>query len=94
MAGAAPAAATVPPRLTVTLSDADGNEEILTLPAGGETAASEVAARTGGRDLTLLLPRALVNELEAKIAAARTAEPIPEAPAAAASPPPSNSAKP
>ena len=94
VAGSAPAAATVPPRLTVTLSDADGNEEILTLPAGGDTAASEVAARTGGRDLTLLLPRALVNELEAKIAAARTAEPIPEAPAAAASPPPPTSEKP
>ncbi len=84
VAGSAPAAATAPPRLTVTLSDADGNEEILTLPAGAEAAAAEVPARTAGRGLTLLLPRAVVTALDDKIAAVRAAVPLPEVPAEAA----------
>ncbi|MEO7796052.1 MAG: DUF4340 domain-containing protein [Thermoanaerobaculia bacterium] len=61
-----------PPRLAITLSDADGNEERLTLLAGPNEAAT-VPARTAGRDVTLLLPRSLVVELEAKISAARAA---------------------
>lgn len=83
--GAGPATSATPPRLTVTLSDADGNEERLTLPAAADPAAAEVPARTSGRELTLLLPRSLVEELEKKVAAARIAEPVADAPAAPAS---------
>jgi hypothetical protein len=75
--GAAAGSPPVAPRLTVTLADADGNEEILTLAAVPDSVA-EVPARTGGRDVTLLLPRALVDELEKKIAAVRAAEPLAE----------------
>jgi hypothetical protein len=67
-----------PPRLTVTLSDADGNEERLTLLAGSG-AGGTVSARTSGRDLTLLLPQSWASDLEAKVAAVRTAVPAPEA---------------
>lgn len=74
--GAAPASAATAPRLTVTLSDADGNEERLTLLSSGDAGAPTVSARTGGREVTLLLPRSLVEELEKKIAAARSAEPV------------------
>ncbi|MEO8198724.1 MAG: DUF4340 domain-containing protein [Thermoanaerobaculia bacterium] len=80
--GAAPATAATPPRLTVTISDADGNEEILTLPPGADPAAAEVPARTAGRDVTLLLPRSLVTELERKIAAVRAATAVAETTAA------------
>ena len=74
--------APMPPRLTVTLSDADGNEEVLTLLAGGDEAAAVVPARTRGREVTLLLPRDLVDGLEAKIAAVRAAEPVASPPTA------------
>ena len=69
-----------PPRLAVTLSDADGNEERLTLLAAADPAAAEVPARTSGREVTLLLPRSLVEELEKKVDAARLAEPVGEPP--------------
>ena len=77
--GAAPPAP--PARLTVILSDADGNEERLTLFAA-DAGATAVPARTAGRELTLLLARTEVDELEAKIAAVRSA--LPEADAAPA----------
>lgn len=76
--GVAPPTSPAPPRLTVTLSDADGNEEMLTLAAGADPAGAEVPARTGGRDVTLLLPRSVVDELERKIAAVRAAAPVAE----------------
>ncbi len=75
----APSAPPAPPQLAVTLSDADGNEELLTLLASGDSGAAMVPARTGGRDVTLLLPRTLVSELANKIAAVRAAEPVAEA---------------
>jgi hypothetical protein len=78
--GATPASAGAP-RLTVTLSDADGNEERLTLLAGVSGAAT-VPARTSGREVSLLLPGRVVEELEAKVAAVRSATPL-ESPAAA-----------
>lgn len=59
--------------LAVTLSDADGNEERLTLFAAADPAAPERVARTAGRELTLLLPRQRVEELRDKIAAVRAA---------------------
>ncbi len=68
--GVAPAG---PVQLTVTLADADGNEERLTLFAPGDPAATEWTARTAGRELSLLLPRDLVEDLERKIAAVRAA---------------------
>ncbi len=80
--GAKPASATAPPappKLAVTLSDADGNEELLTLLASGDPGAAVVPARTSGRDVTLLLPRVLMTELSNKIAAVRAAEPVAEA---------------
>jgi hypothetical protein len=81
-AGAASPLALLPPRLTVTLSDADGNEEVLTLLADGDATAAVVPARTRGREVTLLLPRDLVAGLEAKIAAVRAAEPVASPPIA------------
>lgn len=69
-------AATPPPRLAVTLSDADGNEELLTLYESRDPAAA-VPARTRGREVELLLPRDLVTELEKRVAAVRTAAPSP-----------------
>ncbi len=77
--GTAPASSTAPPRLAVTLSDADGNEETLTVLAGAEAGATEVPVRTSGREVTLLLPRALWTDLESKLAAVRAAEPAVEA---------------
>ncbi len=67
-----------PPRpsqstLTVTLSDADGNEEVLTLDPATDQG---YPARSRGRGVTLLLPRKTVDDLEAKIAAVRVAEPL------------------
>ena len=70
------ASAPSPPRLTVTLSDADGNEEVLTLQDRGDPAAAEVSARTRGRGVTLHLARNMVEGLEAKIAAVRNAQPV------------------
>jgi len=61
------------PALTVTLSDADGNEEVLTLEAATGEA---VAARTRGRNVILLLPRKATDELATRIAAVRAAEPL------------------
>lgn len=72
-AGALPAAR---PALTVTLSDADGNEELLTLEAATDRGAR---ARTLGREVTLLLPKKLVDDLVVKISAVRAAEPVVEA---------------
>lgn len=77
---AAPAVPAATPRLAVTLSDADGNEERLTLLASPADAAA-VPARTGGREVTLLLSPGTVTDLEVKIAAVRAALPIDEAPA-------------
>lgn len=79
--GASPPAPVAPmaptaPRLTVTLSDADGNEEVLTLLAGGESGAGLIPARTRGRDVTLLMSPGWVGELERKVAAVRAAEPV------------------
>ena len=68
-----------PPTLTVTLSDGDGNEEVLTLLAGGDPAAAVSPALTRGRSVMLLLPREKVTELEKKIAAVRAAEPVADA---------------
>ena len=70
-------AATPPPRLAVTLSDADGNEELLTLYASRDPAAAVVPARTRGREVEILLPRDLVTELEKKVSAVRAAAPSP-----------------
>lgn len=71
------------PRLAVTLSDADGNEERLTLmPA--EAGATEVEAHTAGREVTLMLARSVADELAAKIAAVRAATPEGGAPPAVA----------
>jgi hypothetical protein len=82
-ASAVPAEA---PELTLVLADADGGEETLTLHgASGDG----IAARVSGRDVVLVLAPADVDEVRAKIAAAREAKPIvPEAepPADAAAP--------
>ena len=70
----APEAAGTPrPTLTLTLSDADGNEEMLTLHPGSPQG---VPARTRGRGVTLMLAPGLVDDLDAKISAVRAAEPI------------------
>lgn len=66
-----------PPKLAVTLSDADGNEELLTLYASRDPAAAVVPARTRGREVELLLPRDQVTELEKKVSAVRAAAPSP-----------------
>ena len=66
-----------PPRLAVTLSDAHGNEELLTLYASRDPAAAVVPARTRGREVEILLPRDLVTELEKKVSAVRAAAPSP-----------------
>ncbi len=76
-AAAADAAPPVAPRLTVTLSDADGNEELLTLYESRDPAAAVVPARTRGREVEILLARDLVTELEQKVAAVRAAAPSP-----------------
>ncbi len=67
-AAALPVAA---PELTVSLADAAGGEEILTLhaPAAGATR----VARVSGRDVALLLPVEAVAALRARIAALREA---------------------
>jgi hypothetical protein len=77
-AAAAGAAPPVAPRLTVTISDADGNEELLTLYESRDPAAAVVPARTRGREVEILLARDLVTELEQKVAAVRAAEPVAE----------------
>ena len=60
----------------MTLSDADGNEELLTLYESRDPAAA-VPARTRGREVELLLPRDLVTELEKRVSAVRAAAPSP-----------------
>jgi hypothetical protein len=72
-AASAGATAPVAPRLTVTLSDADGNEELLTLYDSRDPDATMVPARARGREVELLLPRDLVTALESKVAAVRQA---------------------
>ena len=86
-AAAYPAAA---PELTVTLADAGGAEEVLTLnrPRAGEEL---VPARAAGRGVVLLLPRRAVDELETRIAAVRASKPV-AAPAAAPPAPPAGEA--
>ncbi len=89
-----PAAARMPvadPTLTIVLSDAEGAEETLTLYASAKRAGAAgatpeeatIPARVSGRDVVLLLPATLAEELEQKIAklrAARSAaQPAPEA---------------
>jgi hypothetical protein len=74
------------PALVVTLNDADGNEEVLLLEAPSPAAAGVVPARTRGRDVTLLLASATVEELEAKLAAVRAAQTVEPAPASAVPP--------
>lgn len=69
------------PTLTIGLGDAQGGEETLTLHGAPEVEGA-VAARVSGRAVVLLLPRAVVDELAAKIAAVRAAE-APEATPAA-----------
>jgi hypothetical protein len=61
------------PRLTVILSSAPGREQILELfsPTG-----EGVPARVRGRDVVLLLPRALDAELEARLQTVRRAETV------------------
>jgi hypothetical protein len=76
-------AATARPELTLVLADADGAEETLTLHAAS---AGLVPARASGRDVTLWLPAAAVDELRAKLAALRAAKPVDEAPAPADAP--------
>jgi hypothetical protein len=80
------------PELTVVLADPDGAEETLTLHGAVPGSEGGVAARVSGRDVVLVLAPADVEELRAKIAAARAAEPIVPAetesePAPAAEPP-------
>ncbi|MCB1009583.1 MAG: DUF4340 domain-containing protein [Acidobacteria bacterium] len=67
------------PTLTVTVADGNGVEEVLTLH--GPAADGRVVARVSGRDVVLLLPQAKVAEIEEKLAAVRSAEPL-AAPAA------------
>jgi len=61
------------PTLTVTLADADGREEVLTLHAA---VAEGVPARVSGRDVVLLLPGRVADEVEGKIAAIRAVKPL------------------
>lgn len=71
-----PAAAAYPaasPTLTVTLTDGDGREEVLTLQAGGPDG---VPARVSGRDVVLLLPGRAADEVTGKIAAVRAAKAV------------------
>lgn len=78
------------PRLSFTLSDADGNEERLTLMPT-EAGATSAAARTAGREVTLMLAQSTIDELTAKVAAVRAVAPegaAPQAPGAATQPAP------
>jgi hypothetical protein len=65
------------PVLTLTLADADGKEETLTLHAP-ESGLSP--ARASGRDVTLLLPASAVAEVTSKLGALRAAQPAAAAP--------------
>lgn len=71
------------PALTLTLADADGNQEVLTLH--GDAVAGTRVARVSGRDLSLLLPEATAGEISSKVGALRAAEPV-VSPAPAATP--------
>lgn len=65
------------PSLTVTLKGKEGVTETLTLAAAqGES----VPARVSGREAVLLLPTAKVDDLFAKLAAVRAAEPVKKEP--------------
>jgi hypothetical protein len=66
-------APTSKPLFTLALSDADGNEETLTLhPAEGDV----VPARVSGRDLTLLLPKSAADDVTSKVGALRAVQPV------------------
>ena len=81
------------PALTFTLADADGNEETLSL---GEPGAAGTPAIVSGRDLVLILPSKVAEEVRSKLGAVRAAPavvaPAPDAagdsePAPGAAPP-------
>ena len=77
---AAGAIAAGKPVLTLTVADADGKEETLTLhPPEGALS----PARTSGRDVTLLLPSATVADVTSKLGALRAAAPVEPEPAPA-----------
>jgi len=62
------------PSLTITVADANGAEEVLTLH--GTASDGSVAARVSGRDVLLLLPAAKVAEVREKLDAVRGAEAV------------------
>jgi hypothetical protein len=68
------------PVLVFEIKSQAGNETISLYPPGPAAAAGAVPARVGGREPVLLLPAGKLEELAGKLAAARTAEPLPPPP--------------
>jgi hypothetical protein len=74
------------PLVTIQLADSGGVEEVLTLHA---VEGEQQAARVSGRDVTLLLPVAVADDVTRRLGALRAAEPV-----AAAKPAPAESSAP
>lgn len=66
------------PLMTLTLAASEGHEETLALYPAIDSSSSTLPATVSGREVVLLLPATTLTSLEAKVAAIRAAEPLPQ----------------
>ncbi len=66
------------PLMTLALAASEGHEETLALYPAIDSSSSTLPATVSGREVVLLLPATTLTSLEAKVAAIRAAEPLPQ----------------